>query len=63
MILVYIQDTLKLLGEFPKPSRVGQTDRGAYIVYEFPSKEEQKELIVDIMETNEGNVFEGYREL
>jgi hypothetical protein len=53
MILVYIQDTLKLLGEFPKPSRVGQTDRGAYIVYEFPSKEEQKKHIVDIMEADE----------
>jgi hypothetical protein len=53
MILVYIQDTLKLLGEFPKPSRVGQTDRGAYIVYEFPSKEEQKMHIVDIMEADE----------
>ena len=53
MILAYMQDTLKMLGEFPKPSRVGQTDRGAYIVYEFPSKEEQKELIVDIMEADE----------
>ena len=53
MIVVYIQDTLKLLGEFPKPTRVGQTDRGAYIVYEFPSKEEQKKHIVDIMEADE----------
>ena len=39
MIVVYMQDTLKLIGEFPKPSRVGQTNRGAYIVYEFPLKE------------------------
>ena len=31
----------------------GQTDRGAYAVYEFPSKEEQKELIIDIMEADE----------
>lgn len=53
MILVYIQDTLKMLREFPKPSRVGLTDRGAYIVYEFPSKEEHKEPIVDIMEADE----------
>ena len=36
MIVVYMQDTLKMLGEFPKPDRIGQTDRGAYIVYEFP---------------------------
>ena len=55
MILVYIQDTLKMLGEFPSPTRIGQTDRGAYAVYEFPSKEEQKDLIVDIMEADEGD--------
>lgn len=55
MILVYIQDTLKLLGEFPKPDRIGQTGRGAYIVYEFPNKEEQKKHIVDIMEADEGD--------
>jgi hypothetical protein len=55
MIVVYMQDTLKMLGEFPKPSRVGQTDRGAYIVYEFPSKEEQKKHIVDIMEADEND--------
>ena len=55
MILVYMQDTLKMLREFPKPLRVGQTGRGAYIVYEFPSREEQKELIVDIMEADEKN--------
>lgn len=55
MIVVYMQDTLKLIGEFPKPSRVGQTNRGAYIVYEFPSKEEQKDLIVDIMEADEND--------
>jgi hypothetical protein len=42
MILVYMQDTLKMLGEFPKPTRVGQTDRGAYIVYEFPIEEKTK---------------------
>ena len=53
MIVVYMQDTLKLLGEFPKPTRVGQTSKGAYIVYEFPSKEEQKKHIVDIMEADE----------
>ena len=55
MIVAYMQDTLKMLGEFPKPSRVGQTDRGAYIVYEFPSKEEQKKHIVDIMEADEND--------
>lgn len=55
MLLIYMQDTLKLIGEFPKPSRVGQTDRGAYIVYEFPSKEEQKKHIVDIMEADEND--------
>ena len=54
MIVVYMQDTLKMLGEFPKPSRVGQTDRGAYIVYEFPI-EEQKRHIVDIMEADEND--------
>lgn len=41
MIVVYMQDTLKLIGEFPKPLRVGQTDRGAYIVYEFPLESNQ----------------------
>lgn len=55
MIVVYMQDTLKMLREFPKPSRVGQTDRGAYIVYEFPSKEEQKYQIVNIMESDEND--------
>lgn len=45
MILVYMQDTLKLLGEFPKPTRVGQTDRGAYIVYEFPIEESNQPII------------------
>ena len=55
MIVVYMQDTLKMLREFPKPSRVGQTDRGAYIVYEFPSKEEQKKHIVGIMEADEND--------
>jgi hypothetical protein len=55
MIVVYMQDTLKMLGEFPKPDRVGQTDRGTYIVYEFPSKEEQKKHIVDIMEADEND--------
>jgi hypothetical protein len=48
-----MQDTLKMLREFPKPSRVETTVKGTYIVYEFPSKEEQKELIVDIMEADE----------
>lgn len=42
MILVYMQDTLKMLGEFPKPTRVGETERGAYVVYEFPTKELSK---------------------
>ena len=55
MIVVYMQDTLKMLREFPKPFRVGQTDRGAYIVYEFPSKEERKDLIVNIMESDEND--------
>jgi len=45
MIVVYMQDTLKLLGEFPKPTRVGQTDRGAYIVYEFPVVESNQIII------------------
>jgi hypothetical protein len=31
-----------MLGEFPKPTRVGQTSKGAYIVYEFPIEEEIK---------------------
>ena len=39
MLLIYMQDTLKMLGEFPKPTIVGETDRGAYIVYEFPVEE------------------------
>jgi hypothetical protein len=55
MIVIYMQDTLKMLGEFKKPDRIGQTDRGAYVVYEFPSKEEQKEHIVDIMEADEND--------
>ena len=57
MIVVYMQDTLKMLREFPSPTRIGQTDRGAYAVYEFPSKEEQKKLIVDIMEADEKDGF------
>jgi hypothetical protein len=44
MIVVYMQDTLKLIGEFPKPSRVGQTGRGTYIVYEFPKEEINKDI-------------------
>ena len=55
MIVVYMQDTLKMLREFPSPTRIGQTDRGAYAVYEFPSKEEQKKHIVDIMEADEND--------
>ena len=55
MILVYMQDTLKLLKEFPKPTRVEQTERGAYVVYESSSKEVQKKLIVEIMEADEGD--------
>ena len=35
MIVVYMQDTLKLLGEFPKPDRIGTTIKGTYIVYEM----------------------------
>ncbi len=34
-----MQDTLKLLGKFPKPTRVGQTERGNYVVYELPTEE------------------------
>ncbi len=45
MILVYMQDTLKLLGEFPKPDRIEQTSRGAYIVYEFPVEESTGPMI------------------
>jgi hypothetical protein len=45
MILVYMQDTLKLLGEFPKPDRIEQTSKGAYIVYEFPIEESNQPLI------------------
>ena len=45
MIVVYMQDTLKLIGEFPKPSRVGQTNRGAYIVYEFPKEESNQPIL------------------
>lgn len=45
MILVYMQDTLKMLGEFPKPTRVGQTSKGAYIVYEFPIEESNQPII------------------
>lgn len=29
-----MSQTLKLLKEFPKPTRVGQTERGTYVVYE-----------------------------
>jgi hypothetical protein len=29
-----MSETLKLLKEFPKPTRVEQTERGTYIVYE-----------------------------
>jgi hypothetical protein len=47
--------TLKLLGEFKKPDRIGQTDRGTYIVYGFLSKEEQKKHIIDIMEADEND--------
>jgi len=45
MLVVYMQDTLKLLGEFPKPTRIGQTSRGAYIVYEFPIEESNQTII------------------
>lgn len=40
MILVYMQDTLKLLGEFPTPDRIEQTSKGAYIVYEIKIERE-----------------------
>ena len=53
MIIIYMQDTLKLLKEFPTPTRVGQTERGTYVVYEYPNKEEQKKHIVDIMKEDE----------
>ena len=55
MIVVYMSETLKLLKEFPKPTRVEQTERGTYVVYEHPSKEEQKKHIVDIMELDEND--------
>ena len=55
MIVVYMSPTLKLLGEFKKPDRIGQTDRGTYIVYGFLSKEEQKKHIIDIMEADEND--------
>jgi len=29
-----MQDTLKLLKEFPTPTRIERTERGTYIVYE-----------------------------
>jgi hypothetical protein len=45
MIVVYMQDTLKMLGEFPKPTRVGQTSKGAYVVYEFPIEESNQPII------------------
>ena len=45
MIVVYMQDTLKLLGEFPSPTRIGQTDRGAYAVYEFPVEESYQPMM------------------
>lgn len=45
MIVVYMQDTLKMLGEFPKPDRIGQTSKGAYIVYEFPIEESDQPII------------------
>ena len=45
MIVVYMQATLKMLGEFKKPDRIGQTDRGIYIVYEFPVEESNQELV------------------
>jgi hypothetical protein len=41
MIVVYMQDTLKLIGEFKKPDRIGSTDRGTYIVYEFPIEKDK----------------------
>jgi hypothetical protein len=44
MIVIYMQATLKLIGEFKKPDRVGQTDRGMYIVYEFPLEEINKDI-------------------
>ena len=40
MIIVYMQDTLKLLKEFPKPDRIEQTPRGAYVVYEIKIERE-----------------------
>ena len=55
MIVVYMSETLKLLKEFLKPTRVERTERGTYIVYDYPSKEEQKKHIVDIMEADEND--------
>ena len=45
MIVVYMQATLKMLGEFPKPDRIEKTNRGAYIVYEFPVVESNSPMI------------------
>ena len=42
MIVVYMSETLKLLKEFPKPTRVEQTERGTYVVYELPVEEVSK---------------------
>jgi hypothetical protein len=44
MIVIYMQATLKMLGEFKKPDRIGHTDRGIYIVYEFPLEEINKDI-------------------
>ena len=44
MIVIYMQATLKMIGEFKKPDRVEQTDRGMYIVYEFPLEEINKDI-------------------
>ncbi len=37
-----MSETLKLIKEFPKPTRVEQTERGTYVVYEVPTEEETK---------------------
>jgi len=43
MIVIYMQATLKIIGEFPKPDRIGETEKGIYVVYEYP-----KEVTKDI---------------
>jgi hypothetical protein len=45
MIIIYMQATLQLLEEFPTPSRIEQTEKGAYVVYEFPVEESYQPMM------------------